>query len=171
MDQNELHQGGNAVGLISAVIGGVIAFIGGVGSHAGGILAGSIGLIALSVAVGIMALIVSYLTNIAAQNPEALGDSIRAVIDILGMLVISLAGIGAVGVGAGLGLAAIAGGITLLGLSLGVLAGGIMLLQYGPDWGAIADGINNVVTSIQEFANNIMPVFYYYSLLSEKIYK
>jgi len=154
-DSEELKRGGNAVGQIAGVLSLAIALIGAVASHAVGILAGSVGLIALSVAVGLIALIVAGLSKIAAQNPAALEESVNSIIKIIGILVLGLAGIGAVGVGAGTGLAAIAGGITLLGLSFMVLAGGIMLLQNGPNWEAISSGINSVVTSIQQFASDI----------------
>ena len=155
MDLESLKQGEKAVGVLAVVLGGVIALIGAVGANAAGILAGSVGLIALAAAVGIMSLIVAGLSAIAAQNPEGLWSAVRAVVDILGVLVLSLGAIGAVGTGAGMGLLAIAGGIAALGLALMVLAAGIMVLQNGPNWGAIIDGINGVVTAVQNFASDL----------------
>lgn len=156
MTQEELTKGGVAVGGLTVLLGGVIALIGAVGVNALGILAGSVALIAMAAAVGLVSLVISALAKLAESNPEALETAMWKIFDILAMFALGLAALSIGGVAAGTGLAALAGGIIALSIALVALAGAIMLLQSGPDWGAITQGLSSIAESAAELGRSIL---------------
>lgn len=155
MNETELQQGGIAVGILTVVMGAAIGLMGLMGLNAVSILAGTVALLGMVAAVGALALVMAGLSAIAAMNPEGMETAIIAVVGILMALTLGLAAIGAVGTGAGIGLAAIAGGILALSIALYALGNAIIFLQTGPDWGAIGSAISGVGSAIMDAFSSV----------------
>ena len=152
MDKTVLHQGGNAVGLISAVLAGVVVLLSFLAANVAAVLAGSAAMVVMAIAIGAVAAVVAALAAIASMNLSGLEAAVDTLYYILGALALGLAGVSALGPSAGLGLLAIAAGIAAIGVALMIFGAGVALLQGSADWGGI-------IASIKGFIDNVVAFF------------
>lgn len=137
---------------VSVILVGMVVALNFLSFNIVGILAGAAAMIILDLAVAGMVAVVGALSVLAKFNL----DGLTTAIDALYYIVLAMAAMAAIGTFGAAGLIGLAAGITLVGLSLLALAAGIMLLQQGPDWGAISDGLGSIGAKAKELGSGLL---------------